>query len=203
MSKYKTYKRIFSNYKKKVNASLGLIDPVKELEKERQRDLNHPERLALIEYCMVGKGIDVGCGHRKTHENCIGVDIIPSGSMGEVGCITGKEIVSDICASGDNLHMFNNQELDFVISRHNLEHYVDVIKTLTEWKRVLKSGGIMAVILPDESSINTISLDPTHKHVFTPDSFLRYIELIGGFEVIKVDKVISNWSFICVLKKTV
>ena len=186
----------------KLKVLLGLSDPVEKLEKERQKELNHPERLALLEYCMSGKGIDVGCGHRKTHENCIGVDILPKGSLGKVGCITGKEIVSDICASGDNLFMFKDQELDFVISRHNLEHYVDVIKTLIEWKRVLKIGGIMAVILPDESSINTIALDPSHRHVFTPESFLGYIELIGDLEVIKIEKVIPNWSFICVLSKT-
>lgn len=164
-------------------------------------ELNHPERLAILPYCKSGKGIDVGCGHRKTHENCIGVDILAKGSLGEVGCIRGKQIQADICASGDNLYMFKDGELDFVVSRHNLEHYVDIIKTLREWSRVLKKGGILATILPDERKIDTIKLDSTHKHVFTPESFNRYLELIGDFEIIKTEEVVPNWSFISVAKK--
>jgi predicted SAM-dependent methyltransferase len=37
-----------------------------------------------------------------------------------------------------------------VVARHNLEHYVDVVKTLCEWRRVLKPGGVMAILVPDE-----------------------------------------------------
>lgn len=104
-------------------------------------------------------------------------------------------------SAGDDLHMFKDGELDFVSCRHNLEHYVDVIKTLQEWRRILKAGGILAVILPDESKINTISLDPTHKHAFTPESFARYIKYLGGFEINRLEPVIANWSFICVCTK--
>jgi SAM-dependent methyltransferase len=161
----------------------------------------HPERLALIQYCYNGKGIDVGCGYRKTHPNCIGVDLIPSGETGEYGCVAGKSSVADIVASGDNLHMFADGELDFVVSRHNLEHYIDVIKTLLEWKRVLKIGGVMAAVLPDERGQNTIALDPTHKHVFTPESYRRYIDLIGGFRVIEIRTIGKNWSFLFVAQR--
>jgi ubiquinone/menaquinone biosynthesis C-methylase UbiE len=164
-------------------------------------ELGHPERLALLPYCTSGRGIDVGCGHRKTHENCIGIDILPKGSTGRFGSIKGRKIVADICASGDDLQMFEDGELDFVVSRHNLEHYVDVTKTLLEWKRVLKKGGILAIILPDERKLNTIALDPTHKHAFTPESYCRYLDLIGGFETVKKEVVIPNWSFIYVSRR--
>lgn len=160
-------------------------------------DEKHPERLALLLYCT-GHGIDVGCGHRKTSANCIGVDIIGKGETGSEGCVTGKDSVADIQASGDNLYMFKDKEFDFVISRHNLEHYQDIVKTLQEWKRILKIGGILAAVLPDDRFINTIALDPTHKHVFTPESFERLLGLIGGFEIIKSEVVIPNWSFISV-----
>ena len=160
----------------------------------------HPERLALLPYC-IGRGIDVGCGHRKTSPNCIGVDILAKGQIGKNGCVRGKRSVADIQTSGDNLYMFQDSELDFVISRHNLEHHIDIIKTLQEWKRVLKKGGILGVVLPDENKVNTIELDSTHKHVFTPESFRRFLELIGNFEIIKMETVIPNWSFICVAKK--
>lgn len=171
------------------------------LQESQLPDDFHPERLALIQYCANGKGIDVGCGNRKTHPNCIGVDLIASGSLGEYGCVAGKLSVADICASGDDLDMFEDGELDFVVSRHNLEHYVDIIKTLQEWKRILKVGGVMAAVLPDESCINTIVLDPTHKHVFTPESYRRYIDLIGGFRVIEMRTVSKDWSFLCAAEK--
>jgi len=162
--------------------------------------LTHPERLAVLPYC-IGKGIDVGCGASKTLPNCIGVDILAKGERGKYGCMRRKKSVADIQASGDNLDMFEDGGLDYVISRHNLEHYVDVVKTCEEWKRVLKKGGILAVILPDETSRNTIALDPTHKHAFTPESFERLLSVIGGFKIIKIERVVPDWSFLCVARK--
>lgn len=187
-----------------VLAKFGLIDLEKQKNKKRetikQERLNHPERLAVLPYC-VGRGIDVGCGNNKTADHCIGVDLLAKGEIGKYGSVSGKKSKADICASGDDLYMFKDNELDFVVARHNIEHYVDVVKTLSEWKRVLKKGGVMAVVAPDETNINTIVLDPTHKHAFTPESFKRYIDLIGGFEIIKLESVIENWSFICVCRK--
>ena len=160
----------------------------------------HPERLALLPYC-IGRGIEVGCGHRKTLTNCIGIDLIAKGQMGKYGCVRNRSSAADIQASGDNLYMFKDGELDYIISRHNLEHYIDVVKTLVEWKRILKKGGTLGIVLPDENKINTISLDPTHRHVFTPESFKRMLELIGEFEIIELRTVIPNWSFMCVAEK--
>jgi len=168
----------------------------------RQRRENHPERLALLPYCQSGKGIDVGCGHRKTHPNCIGIDIIAPGEKGAVGCVAGKRIAADIQASGDDLWMFADGELDFVISRHNLEHYVDVFKTLREWKRVLRTGGTLAMIVPDDRHIDSIALDPSHKHAFTPESLRTCLELAGGLDIIKIEPVIERWSFMVLCRKS-
>ncbi len=163
-------------------------------------DQSHPERLAVLPYC-VGRGIDVGCGFRKTSENCIGVDIVSRGQLGKVGCVAGRASVADICASGDYLPMFDDGELDFVVARHNLEHYVDVVKTLLEWKRILKIGGVMAIVLPDETARDTIALDTSHKHAFTPESFQRLVNVLGGLSVETVAVAVPNWSFMCVCRK--
>jgi len=182
------------------------LDKLQKILHQRQREMNHPERLAVLPYCESGRGIDVGCGHRKTSESCIGVDIVPQGEKGSVGCVKGRESAADICTSGDDLHMFMDNELDFVIARHNLEHYVDVVKTLQEWKRVLRVGGSLVMILPDEEGLNEIGrrgidLDPTHEHSFTKSSIKNLLMLIGGLEVTRLEEVIKNWSFICVCKK--
>lgn len=161
---------------------------------------SHPEAVVLQPYCS-GRGVEVGCGFRKTHPDVIGVDIIGKGEVGEHGCVKGMQSVADIKASGDDLYMFKDGELDYVVSRHNLEHYVDIVKTLKEWKRVLKEGGVLGIVLPDESKLNTIALDPTHKHCFTPDSIKNLLGLIGGFNIERLEPVIENWSFVVIARK--
>lgn len=37
---------------------------------------------------------------------------------------------------------------DFVLSSHNLEHFANPMKALLEWKRVLRPGGALILILP-------------------------------------------------------
>jgi hypothetical protein len=51
---------------------------------------------------------------------------------------------------------------------------------------VLKPGGTLAAIVPDERVGDTVFLDPSHKHAFTPESLSRLVSLIGGFEVVEM-----------------
>jgi SAM-dependent methyltransferase len=155
----------------------------------------HPEALALAPFC-VGRGLDVGCGQEKVTPECIGVDLLARGELGKYGVVEGRASVADLQASGDNLPMFADGELDFVVARHNLEHYVDVVKTLEEWRRVLRAGGHLAVVAPDERAGDTVFLDPTHKHCFTPESLERLFRVLGGFEDIHTRVVIPGWSFL-------
>lgn len=159
-----------------------------------------PERLAVLPYC-VGRGLDVGCGCAKTTPEAIGVDLVPKGELGRFGSQVLRPSAADVCASGDEMPMFADSSMDYVVARHNLEHYVDVVKTLQEWSRVLKPGGALVVVMPDDEALDTIRLDPTHKHAFTRDSFRRLLEAIGGWEVERVDVCRPDWSFLCVARK--
>ena len=176
------------------------VTPLRPLRPPPVDEDNHPEGVALAPFC-VGRGIDVGCGHRKVTPECIGVDILAGGAEGEHGVIRGQRIVADVQASGDDLHMFADGELDFVVSRHNLEHYIDVVKTLQEWERVVRPGGVVAMIVPDERAGDTIFLDPTHKHVFTPESLTRLVQVAGALEVVETKVITPNWSFMLVAQK--
>lgn len=40
---------------------------------------------------------------------------------------------------------------DFVLSSHMLEHSANPIQALSEWKRLLKNGGILVLVLPDKN----------------------------------------------------
>jgi len=127
------------------------------------------------------------------------VDLIARGDKGEHGVVANQTSVADIQASGDDLHMFGDGELDYVVARHNLEHYV--VKTLCEWRRVLKPGGVMAIVFPCERAGDTVYVEPTHKHCFTPESLERLIQAVGGFDVLRSEIVIPDWSFLTVARK--
>lgn len=94
------------------------------------------EQIELAKFCEKGRGLDLGCGKLKCHPNAIGVDIDKSSTA---------EIIADVT----DLNMFKDNELDFIVNSHLLEHMPDFIAVLKEWKRVLKPGGILAVAVPD------------------------------------------------------
>jgi SAM-dependent methyltransferase len=49
-----------------------------------------------------------------------------------------------------NLSPIGSESYDFVLSSHSLEHCANVLKTVEEWHRVLKLGGVMVVVVPDK-----------------------------------------------------
>lgn len=159
-----------------------------------------PEMKALYRYCK-GVGLDVGCGSRKTHPDAIGIDIIPKNTPGTFGSERRQFSQADMCLSGDNMYLFADNVFDYIVARHNLEHYQDPVIALTEWKRVLKKGGILGVVLPDDEYLDTIALDPTHKHAFTQDSYKNMLNAIGGFKITKLSSCIPHESFVCIARK--
>ncbi|PKN00147.1 MAG: hypothetical protein CVU78_02535 [Elusimicrobia bacterium HGW-Elusimicrobia-2] len=158
----------------------------------------HPEAVTLFPVCK-GRGIDVGCGYRKTHPDAIGVDWIAKGESGLAGNVTGKASAADVRTSGDDLNMFEDDSLDYVVSRHNLEHYRDPEKTLREWIRVLKPGGLMGIIVPD--SRNPATAEETHYYNFTEDNFRGLLESSGCLMVEEYGVCLATWSFYCVARK--
>lgn len=182
-------------YKTKLLYKLRLISPGEIQRREDEEALSHPERLALLPYIKGKYGIDVGCGFRKTSDKVIGIDIIKPGSKGAYGVVKNKNLIYDICASGDTLPLKDNS-LDYVVSRHNVEHYVDVVKLFREWIRVLKPGGVIASIVPDDQYINSIALDKSHKHAFTRESLTNFFNFFAELKDIRTSIVIKNWSFL-------
>jgi SAM-dependent methyltransferase len=164
-------------------------------------DEAHPERLAVLPYIR-GRCVEVGCGHRKTAPEVIGIDLVPGGHPGRAGNTLGLSSQADVAADGSKLPV-QEGSVDSLVARHNLEHYVDTVAVLTEWRRVLAPGGSLALIVPDEERYigRTVDLDETHYHAFTEESLTTLIDLIGGFVVVRVEPVIPGWSFMVVAQK--
>lgn len=58
-----------------------------------------------------------------------------------------RRSVVDVLADGRQLP-FASAALDHLIASHVLEHQPDVLSTLAEWRRVLRPGGALVLVLP-------------------------------------------------------
>ncbi|MEP7106633.1 MAG: methyltransferase domain-containing protein [Ferruginibacter sp.] len=64
-------------------------------------------------------------------------------------------------AEGSYLPKIKDGNYDFVLSCNNLEHIANPIAAVLEWKRIIKKGGIILLVLPNKSA----NFD--HKRPFT------------------------------------
>ena len=161
-------------------------------------DDEHPERLAVLSRVIPGRVLEVGCGHRKTSPDFIGVDLVPGGELGRIGNVRGQRSMADIAADGDRLPL-RDAAVDCLVARHNLEHYVDLVGVLDEWRRVVRTGGRLVAVVPDEIRYpgSTLALDPTHYHAFSESSLGRLLPRTG-WEVDEVGPCIEGWSLLVV-----
>jgi SAM-dependent methyltransferase len=104
-------------------------------------------------YCQ-GKGLDIGFGGDLLSENSRGWDI----------------------EHGDAQYLYGlkDSRFDFVYSSHTLEHVEDPKITLTNWWRVLKSGGYLILYVPhrdlfEKKKTLPSRWNPGHKHFFLLD----------------------------------
>lgn len=99
---------------------------------------------------MVGKGIDIGCGG----------DPVPGADKWD-------------WAEGDAQYMTGvpDDKYDWVFSAHCLEHIKDPHVALHNWWRILKVGGYLMVLVPDEDLYEQGAwpsvYNSDHKHTFT------------------------------------
>lgn len=98
-----------------------------------------------------GQGIDIGCGPDP---------ILPTVDRFDVEQGDANEISKYV-----------SKQYDFVFASHCLEHMVDPSKTLLDWFSLVKQGGYLIVIVPDEDlyeqGMFPSIFNPDHKHTFT------------------------------------
>lgn len=100
---------------------------------------------------LQGKGIDIGCGSDPVTPTCKNFD----------------------WKDGDANHItrFVFETFDFVYSSHCLEHMRDPQQALLEWWRLVKPGGHLFVVVPDEDlyeqGVFPSRFNDDHKATFT------------------------------------
>jgi ubiquinone/menaquinone biosynthesis C-methylase UbiE len=111
---------------------------------ENQRSETSKVRHLVIEYCK-GYGCDIGFGGDKiSKENCIGIDYAsPYTNTGKDKVDIACDVINERIPVGDNT-------FDYVYTSHLIEDFKDTRKGLEEFIRILKPGGSLILVFPDQ-----------------------------------------------------
>ncbi len=148
-----------------------------------------------------GVGLDIGCGGRSIKPSDYRLDI-------------DKKNKPDFLFSGDALPL-PESSFDYIYGIHAFEHFEDPLETLREWLRVLKKGGILAIVHPDidhtkkqnpEIDNEGLRENPhnRHYHEHNQASFMTWVRKQKrlGFKIVSYGEALINWSFYVILEKT-
>jgi len=128
-------------------------------------------RSLFLPYCK-GNGLDLGFGGDKIVPSAIGVDL----PQGQRYAFEGDNVQNIEC-DASNLYMFANGGMDYLYSSHLIEDFEDTKKVLIEWLRVIKQGGYLCLLFPNEQIYRQrgFNINQNHKHI---DFGLQYVKNI-------------------------
>lgn len=161
-------------------------------------------RHLVLPYCQ-GFGCDIGFGGDKiVKENCLGIDLpTPYANTGGEKVDIACDVLKDPIPVPDNY-------FDYVYTSHLIEDFADTEKGLKEFFRILKDGGRLILVFPDQRKYEEIckrtgqTLNLYHVHAEMSLSFMKEkISKIAGlqFEYIWEDNMTIDYNVILVIKK--
>lgn len=142
--------------------------------------------------------VDIGCGHNKTVEWAIGVDMIPKGE--KINSLHDAISSADVLADVTGPLPFQDAEFDVAIARHILEHCLNPVRSLQEWARIIKKDGRLIIAVPNQELHNTIPMNMEHVHAYTPENLVDLVEALG-LQVEEIHDPKNGVSFIAVITK--
>lgn len=108
---------------------------------------------------LKGSGLDIGPLHRPmiTHDGMrvTYVDQFPVEILREhYPELKDQEIIApDIICNAELLNGVDTESYDFVIAAHVIEHMRNPISAISNWLRVIRSGGQLYLVIPDKRKI--------------------------------------------------
>lgn len=89
------------------------------------------------------------------------------------------------CSDAGRLPL-NDECLDAITVQHVIEHISDAQRTISEWSRVLRSGGFVIIVTPNaEFRDPAVFDDPTHVRLYDQVALRAELER-GGFTTLKM-----------------
>jgi SAM-dependent methyltransferase len=126
----------------------------------------------------------------------VSLDHTPTGAPGTAGSEAG--VVCTATHQGEMHDLpFADESFDALVARHVIEHHPDTLTVLHEWRRVLRAGGTLVVVTPDQATYprSTIAMDPTHVACFTRDQLAALVRH-AGFGDTETAEAHPQWSFL-------
>jgi len=149
-------------------------------------------RSLFLPYC-VGNGLDIGYGGDPITETAITLD------QAERYSFEGDR-PQNLTADAASLYMFADNALDYVYSSHCIEDFRDTENVLQEWLRVVKVGGTLCLLFPDEAVYRNKSNTPNAAHVY--DTFgLQFVldRLPQNVTLVFKEELFSGDDYNCAL----
>lgn len=132
-----------------------IITRIKRLFAQREMYTSETSKVRhlVLKYC-VGKGCDIGFGGDKVvKKNCVGID------YAKPYAYTGKDKVDIPCNVGSEPIPVPDHTFDYVYSSHLIEDFADTAAIVLEFCRILKSGGNLILVFPDQTAYEKYCID--------------------------------------------
>lgn len=159
----------------------------------------------VLPYCT-GKGCDVGFGGDKIMKvNCDGID------FAQPYTYTGKDKVDISCDVINNEIPVPDNTYDYVYTSHLIEDFVDTKDALKKFIRILKNGGNLILVFPDQPKYEVyckemgVPMNPYHIHAdMGYDLMLARMNEIPGisYEILYSNNCEIDYNVVMVLKIT-
>jgi len=91
-------------------------------------------------------------------------------------------------AEGSDLSLLKDNQFDFLLSSHSLEHIANPLKAIKEWLRIIKKDGYIIIVVPEKS----LCFD--HKRDYSNFSTLleQYKKNVGEDDLSTLKEVLMN-----------
>ena len=134
---------------------------------------------------MAQRILDVGCGINKF--------------PGSIGLDRNPRSRADVIADLDRFpYPFRDRSFDQLRAVHVIEHVSDVMKTMEEFHRLVRPGGVVTIVTPHYTDFSSFC-DPTHKWHLNSFSFRYFGQDNAGYGYYSHVRFLENFVHVKLL----